>query len=279
MRPPEPSCGPSIFGGGRGSATARDIAVSPSGDSVYVTGSTEEGTQGQSYGTAAYNASGALLWSAGYTGPGVDIDTAYSVGVSPDGATVFVTGEATWTPFPDLNHNYATVAYEAASGDELWVTPYDGAAGGYDRAYSLGVGPDDGTVYVTGHSTGFGDQYDYATVAYDPGTGARLWVGRYNGPAGAADIAYALDVSPDGARVYVTGSSTGPATGEDYATVGYHAATGVRLGVVRYDGPGNGSDVAGAIGVGPGGARLYVTGRSAGMGSGDDYATVAYGRP
>jgi hypothetical protein len=49
--------------------------------------------------------------------------------------------------------------------------------------------------------------------------GAPLWVKRYNGPAGGQDAAAAVRVSPDGSKVFVTGTSVGTTTGNDYATV------------------------------------------------------------
>ena len=75
--------------------------------------------------------------------------------------------------------------------------------------------------------------------------------------------------------MYVTGASRG-ATTTGYLTVAYSAATGARLWVQRYDGPGNGSDAASAVAVSPGGRRVFVTGASRGTRLGQDYATVAY---
>jgi hypothetical protein len=112
-------------------------------------------------------------------------------------------------------------------------------------------------------------------VAYSALTGARLWAARYNGPGNGSDAASAVAVSPDGSRVFVTGASRG-ATTTGYLTVAYSAATGARLWVQRYNGPGNGNDAASAVAVSPGGSRVFVTGASRGTRSGPDYATVAY---
>ena len=106
--------------------------------------------------------------------------------------------------------------------------------------------------------------------------GSQLWVQRYNGPGNSFDAATSVAVSPGGSRVFVTGTSQGTRSGQDYATVAYSAATGARLWTARYNGPGNGTDTANSMAVSPGGSQVFVTGASQGTRSGQDYATVAY---
>jgi PQQ-like domain len=143
----------------------------------------------------------------------------------------------------------------------------------------VAVSPGAGTVFVTGTSR-VAPALDYATAANDAATGARRWVSRYSGPPGHADSARSVAVSPDGATVFVTGSSragpTGATSGLDYATVAYDAATGAQRWASRYNGPANGDDGASSVAVSPGGATVFVTGISQGAASGSDYATVAY---
>jgi WD40 repeat protein len=171
----------------------------------------------------------------------------------------------------------------AAPGAQLWVARYSGPASRQDFAESMAVSPDGRRVFVTGQSDGGPTTgSDYATSAYRAATGRRLWVRRYNGPGGGVraqdhvDAARSVAVSPDGNTVFVTGESIGRTSGYDYATVAYSAATGTRLWVRRYNGPGNGFDAALAVTVSPGGARVFVTGDSYGRTTLDDYATVAY---
>src|SRR5712691_8656653 len=100
---------------------------------------------------------------------------------------------------------------------------------------------------------------------------------RYDGPGNGFDYASALGVSADGTTVFVTGVSTGLRSSADYATVAYSASTGARLWVKRYNGPGNGYDLATALGLSPDGTTVFVTGYSVGQTSGADYTTLAYG--
>ena len=262
--------GNSLDGGG-------SITVSPSGDTVFVTGASTgaatSGFDGYDYATIAYSAvTGARLWVERYNGPADKFDGAHSVAATED--MVFVTGQSTGTT---SREDYATIAYDAATGTQLWVQRYNGPGNGLDGANSIKVSPSAGTVFVTGESTGLSTLSDYATIAYDAATGAQLWVKRYNGPANSYDSASALAVSPAGGAVFVTGDSRGAASQDDYATVAYNAATGARLWVKRYDGPANSYDSASALAVSPAGNRVYVTGFSYGATSNEDYATVAYG--
>lgn len=99
------------------------------------------------------------------------------------------------------------------------------------------------------------------------------WVARYNGPGNASDGA--VDVAVDNAgNVYVTGSSAGAGTFADYATIKYNSA-GVQQWVARYNGPGNFFDEPADLAIDNAG-NVYVTGRSAGDGTDDDYATIKY---
>jgi len=215
-------------------------------------------------------APGSQLWAQRYNGPGNSFDAASSVAVSP--GRVFVTGESQGAR---SGLDYATVAYRAVSGARLWAARYNGPGNGSDAANSVAVSPGGSRVFVTGESRGTRSGQDYATVAYSAVTGARLWAARYNGPGNGSDAANSVAVSPGGSRVFVTGESRG-ATTTGYLTVAYSAATGARLWVQRYNGPGNGSDEAYSVAVSPGGSRVFVTGASRGTRSGLDYATVAY---
>src|SRR6266513_2895527 len=144
---------------------------------------------------------GSPLWVTRYSGAANLWDHANDLGVSPDGSKVFVTG---YTTGPRNRRDFATVAYDASTGAELWAKGYNGYF-----AVALEVSPDGSAVYVTGYDNHSTTLYDYATVAYDAATGAERWAKSDNGPANSYDGANALGVRPDGSEVFVTGRSTG----------------------------------------------------------------------
>jgi hypothetical protein len=257
---------------------ANALGVSPEGSSVFVTGYSYGLAQRADYATVGYDAStGARLWVSRYAEPSNENEEplgARAIVVSPDSSSVFVTGR---NRSNTTANDYATVAYEASTGSQLWARRYDGpGAVSHDAASALGVSPDGSSVFVTGSSSGSTGRSDHATVAYVASTGTTLWVKRYNGTGDGYDFAEALGVSPDGSGVFVTGSSLGATTGDDFTTVAYNASIGTRLWVTSYDGPLHSADGARSLGVSPDGSRVFVTGYSYGSTSTQDYATVAY---
>jgi WD40 repeat protein len=224
---------------------------------------------------------GARLWVSRYNGPASGYDTATSVAAAA--GRVFVTGGSERPGTAEDNNDYATVAYSAVTGRQLWVSRYNGPANKGDNAAAVAVSPDGSRVFVTGRSQTRkpspeheGALYsDYATVAYNAATGARLWVRRYNGPTGQEDDARAISVARDGRTVFVTGYSEGT-TGADATTVAYGTATGAQLWVKRYNGAPHGYKFGVSV-ASPGNGRVYVAGVSLVSGrTGDDYLTLAY---
>lgn len=100
------------------------------------------------------------------------------------------------------------------------------------------------------------------------------WLARYDGPSNYEDYprAIAVDTSDN---IYVTGYSVGSGTSFDYATVKYSPDSNEAVWVARYNGPGNDGDLPYAMTV-DSSDNIYVTGRSAGSSTNDDYATIKY---
>lgn len=153
---------------GHGTLQASDelhaTAVSQNGDRVYVTGVSWNNVPGKDevYGpagtmdflTAAYDsATGAQLWTARYNGPENGDDTAFNIAVSPDGTRVYVVG-ATGVLSSQLQSRFGIVAYDSATGAQLWTRAYAGPGRGGEfagnEARSVAVSSDGLRLYVGG---------------------------------------------------------------------------------------------------------------------------------
>src|SRR5262245_28406238 len=147
-------------------ATGAAIATDGQG-TVFVAGNNSFGPTGYDYSTVAYDATtGAQLWAARYNGPANSDDYAFAIALDGLGR-VFVTG-GSWGGASSFD--YATVAYDATTGAQLWAARYNGPGNGRDSA--SGITADGlGAVYVTGQSFGGTGSFEYATVAYDAMTG------------------------------------------------------------------------------------------------------------
>ena len=259
-----------------GNDQASSVATSPDGLHVYVTGKSETANGYTDDATVAYDSvTGNQQWVSRYSLPSV-FNLAATVKVSPNGKSVFVTGEkVTFVDQINSVSEYPTIAYDALTGAQQWISSYPGPRNDAYVAVTLAVSPDSESVFVlqmSGENAG-----DFAAVRYDATSGAQQWVAKYDGPGNGLDLPKGISVSTDGSKVVVTGASPGKETRNDFATLQYDAATGAQQWLVRYNGPGTNDDEAVAIVTSPDGNTVYVTGWSEnGSDYGLDYATVAY---
>jgi hypothetical protein len=217
----------------------RGMAVDSAGD-VFVTGWFDSSSS-SAFGTVAYSSAGVPLWTN-------RAQNTQAYGVAVDGSgNVFVTGAG------------ATIKYSGV-GIPLWTN--FSSAGFYAIVLDAG-----GNVIVTGE-LGCG----YGIIKYS-GAGVPLWTNSYTG--GYCDnIGRAVAVDSSG-NVFVTGqSANATGTDEDYATIKYSSA-GVPLWTKRYNGPGNGADLATAIAIDSSG-NAVVTGYSTGSSGSYEFATIKY---
>jgi len=243
--------------------------VSPDGSTVFVTGESSGGPTGKDYLTVAFAAAtGRLLWAARYN---LSFrDSARTLSVSPDSSAVFVSGYSV----SDTNLDIETIAYDAATGEQLWKSRYDGPRHQEDQANAMAVSPDGSRVYLTGFSEGSNRARDIVTLAYRASSGALAWVRRYNGPADSHDNGKAIAVSRDGSRVFVTGYRKGHQD-RDAETIAYSSAD-KRLWLRAYNGPADDLDQGTAIGVSPDGKQVFVAGFRTGGVFDHDYVTLSY---
>jgi len=238
-------------------------------NNVFVTGGSSGVGTRYDYATVKYNPSGAQMWVMRYNGPANYNDVTKAIAVD-DSGNVFVTGSSDGASSD--NQDYATIKYNS-DGVQQWLSRYDGSGGG-DDAYAM-VLDENSNLFVAGQSRNpvAPYSYDYLTIRYSTFTGDTVWTARYNGPVNSADVP--LSVAFDKlSNVYVTGYSEGNGTVSDYATLKYNL-TGAEQWVIRYNGLGNGSDVANSIAVDTMG-NVFITGSSFGSGTANDIVTIKY---
>ncbi len=219
---------------GGGSDNAVGIALAPDGG-VYITGATVQGSY-PDFGIVKYTATGAEEWVRTVNGSGNAEDVPTAIGVDASGA-VYVTGRSATAPPPGGRYNYLTVKYNA-SGSQVWSKVYTGANQG---AQALGLVVGTAAVYVTGNATRSGNR-DFATVAYNQGTGETLWARFFNAPANRNDEPAFITLDPQG-RVHIVGMTQDTLGRADYCWLRY-SSSGVLQGSCFYNGAFNNDDRA-----------------------------------
>ncbi len=210
--------------------TGLGLVVSPDGSTVVVTGDYQPAMR--RIGTIGYDAhTGDRLWLRIWDGPDNIQALATDIVMSPGGDHVFVGGNVAAS---DGGSDYALLKYGTADGALSWARRYQGVPGySEDFLTSVALTPDGSSALVTGFGSDGTDDADYATVAYNAGSGATLWTKRFDG--GDSDFARSIAVDPTGTTVVVTGSSDGSTSGSDFLTLEYDASTGAKIKSARYE--------------------------------------------
>lgn len=235
--------------GGQANAATR-VVVSPDSKTAYVTGLITVPGPFQrppaNITTIAYNAAnGRVRWAARFNGEsGINIPTA--VTLSARGDQLFVTGQSQYRdPSPSVLYRFVTLAYSTRNGAQRWERYYNGFQDGNNVPTGIVVDHRGSRVFMTGYAQYAGSIsapiYRYQTIGYDVRSGRAVWSQSFAGTSGKTDLPYAIGVSPDGSRVYVTGSSTQPDRVQGEAlpvdgvatTIAYDAASGRRRWIVN----------------------------------------------
>lgn len=222
----------------------------------------------------------AHAWTAMYNSGGGTNDYAVDVAVDASG-NVYVTGYSF-----SASYDIVTLKYNAGGtlsstwpdvGFGVGVRRWSGPAGADDRPVAIGLDPA-GNVFVSGRSVSAGGNSDVIVLKYDPGgnpsaawpnQGDGVGVRRWSVTPGSTDDATRAMVVGINGRAYLSALGAG-----DYETLVYEP-NGTLAWVRRYNGPASGVDTPADIAL-DGSGNVYVTGASPGVGTGSDYATIAY---
>jgi DNA-binding beta-propeller fold protein YncE len=138
------------------------LAISPTGSAVAATGIITPHNSDAA--TIVYAvATGDVVWKRAYDDPVGGGDFAKAVAYSPDGKTLYMTGEGAVV----TGSRFITIAYDASTGDREWQQrSSDRGPVPYAGANDVAVAPDGSAVYVTGYRYQNARDADFLTIAY-----------------------------------------------------------------------------------------------------------------
>jgi hypothetical protein len=194
---------------------ARALVVDHFGN-IFVTGSSNSGTNKLDYATFKYNSAGVQQWMARHNGTANDTDIATSIDLDVYGIP-YVTGSSKRA---GTNFDYCTIKYSSYDGSVAWLNYFGGGMVNLnvrDKAYKIKVvsrgcatsSPGNDIpcwivdAYVTGSCDGGASSYDFVTVHYTE-EGQQLWANRFNGSGSSSDAAFDISVK-DGYPIVYSG--------------------------------------------------------------------------
>jgi hypothetical protein len=276
-------------------ALGNDIAISPDGVKVYMTGyipgRNPDGTPFVHALTISYDAaSGQELWRSEYAASSPNQALGFRTAVKPDGTVLYVAGSEAMPG--QLPFEVMLLVYDTQTGALLHEAHHaadPNSTSGNTLNAPSGIAVSDSGVFVAETLTLTSLFYQIAlTVGYDS-KGNELWSSQFGNGAGCNGTPFPCDnyvnydgpiaTSPDGSRVFVTMESSNGSDGfTGFATVAYDTATGETKWAVRDEkgkvfcigcnGP--------VVQINPDGQEVYVTGLADFNSVTEDITTVAY---
>ena len=193
------------------------------------------------------DSAGAERWIFRTQGTGVVDEAAYSIVYGLDG-NLYAAGYSYLLDF--------TVVSLDTAGIERWKY-WKEQAGLNDRALDVVYGTD-GNIYSAGFLENNGTGYDFTVISLSNASDSN-WIYQYNGSANGNDVANAVVYGED-AYIYAAGSTLDSITADDFTVIRLDA-TGSEKWVYRFNGSGDGSDIAFSITYGLD-HNLYIAGLS-----------------
>ncbi len=227
------------------------LELAPDGSQLFVTGVVRTLQASYTIGTLALDpATGTVDWARFHAVDGDAFGRALAVG--PDGERVFVAGE--------MDGGQAIVAYDATTGETLWVLE-DTVPSGLMSVAEVTVDPSGETVFVVSarQDVAAGQGLRYRVHALETSTGAVHWV--KEGPEGTP-VGAVLDAT--GSTLFVAGTTASIDEGAivtDFAALAYDTGTGEQRWTTTYQGPYE-FDTAADVALTPDGSALFLIGTS-----------------
>ena len=139
---------------------ANAIALDPSGNVIVTGKSVGALTAAEDIVTIKYDNAGTQLWLQRHNGASNGYDEGKGIATDATGA-IYITGYSFTT---GSNNDYTTIKYDV-SGNQEWITKYNGTGNNADQAAAIAI-DNIGNIYISGLSKGSGTNEDYETIKY-----------------------------------------------------------------------------------------------------------------
>lgn len=247
-------------GGATDSAVA--LALDVAGNLIVAGESFDAPTRQDSLVLKYDSGSGALIWSARYTGPTPTSSQSLGDVIVDHNGDVILTG---MTSTLGMGFSAANIKFASATGEVLWSTQIDGLSGSMKDVQV----DDAGDVYVAGMLG-----QDLAVAKLSGATGGQIWLARSGDFLGFNGTAKALAIDELGA-VAVIGEVFRPQTSADLVTAKLDGMDGSLLWAAYSIGAGNDYDFANAVSVDAAG-HVIVLGQHYIAAGDTDLVTIQY---
>jgi cysteine-rich repeat protein len=280
-----------VAGGTPGDSRPFAIAADAANDVIVVGRATTPAAGDVAIAVAFAGGTGLELWRYVLDGSGAADDVFRAVAIDDATGAIIVAGRLANAVAADSGTDMV-VAKLSPGGVEIWRRVLDGGGGAGDDAHAVAL-DDAGDVLVAGQSTPADGRLRATVVKLAGADGATLWWQDFDG-TGSAGGAVARRIAVDTASdVVVAGRIRNATTGDDVLVAKLDGASGAVRWRTEITGDGDGSDpgdpgdpedeenpsaddVGGLALVPLGGGDVVVAGRIVGLGTGSDFAVIAF---
>ena len=245
------------------------IHVDGSGN-AYITGASEDANKITNIVSIKYTTTGAIDWTATYTGAAGNDDEGNDI-VVDNGGNIYIAGSE---ENAQAQKDALLLQYKSATTPVYAVT-YDGLGDNSDNINALLEDAAGGFLYATGYSVVKGEDRNICTMKLDAATGDTIWTSLLGGTSSVSpDEGMGIVKSSQG-YIFVAGFVKNSGFSNDIKLIRYNPATGDTVWTKTWNGTANGSDKAIGLGI-DAQDNIYIAGKTTNASQNGDILLLKY---